>query len=110
MITVNGSVNGFEATFTQITGNLFADIFLEDKEFKVIRSHPFDPGLVVCINDSLLANGQKYFVRFFTSNEGIDSAPTDFFEFTPTPIIDKLILEDGSGFLLLESGDFLILE
>ena len=110
MITVTGSTNGFEATFNQISGNLFANIFLEDKEFPVIRRNGFAPGLTVCINNSLLTNGQLYFVRFFTSNEGIDSAPTDFFEFTPTPVIDKLILEDGSGFLLLETGDFLVLE
>ena len=110
MIIVTGSSNGFEATFNQISGSLFAEVYLEDKEYKIIRRHSFLSGLTVCLNEPIITNEQIYFVRFFTSNEGIDSAFTEFFRFIPTVTFDKLILEDGGGFLLLESGDFLILE
>jgi len=111
MITVAPINNGFNAIFTRVIGGLLCNIYLEDKEYIVLRNQPLHPGLNVSFSNTILQPNQKYFVRFFTRNNGINSTLTDFFEFIPTPLVDDgLLFEDGSGVLLFEDNFRLLIE
>ena len=111
MITIANINNGFSATFTRISGSLFCDVYLEDKEYKVLRRQSLLGGLNVCLENTILEPNQKYFVRFFTINNGLKSPDTDFFEFIPAPLVDDgLLFPDGSGVLLFPDGFKLLLQ
>lgn len=105
MIIVEGASKGFTAIFTRIIGALFADVYLEDKQYKVIRRQGFATGLSVALSDSILTTGQAYFVRFYTVNNGLKSPDTEFFSFIP---VESFLLSEDGSFLLNEDGGKII--
>ncbi len=103
------SALGFTAVLESFTGTLFFQVFYEDQTFLILE---VESGTSTCVTlaSTRLNAGQTYFVRFFTQANGYTSAKTDFFEFIPLAQGDGVELEDGSGSLLLEPGDKLLLE
>lgn len=105
--------HGFIAELELVAGDLFLEIFMADKAFRPIQPIQVMPAntettSTITFSDTRLANGFKYFVRFFTKAGGLSSGKTEFLQFIPEVSINVL-LEDG-GFLLLETGDKLLNE
>lgn len=72
------------------SGDLFIEVFLSDRLTLIVTSQltcSVEPDPTQCAavyQNSLLNNGTNYSCRYFTRASGINSAKTDFIDFTPT--------------------------
>ncbi|KKK67608.1 hypothetical protein LCGC14_2952380, partial [marine sediment metagenome] len=68
--------HGFIAELELVAGDLFLEIFMADKAFRPIQPIQVMPAntettSTITFSDTRLANGFKYFVRFFTKAGGL---------------------------------------
>ena len=112
---ITSIANGFIAELELVVGNLFMEIFAADRAFRPIQLQQVAPvntstTSTVTFTDARLFNGFQYFTRFLIESGGLFSGESEFLGFVPiAPVLSEILLESGD-FLLLEDGSKMLNE